>query len=107
MFKLVALFALLAVANAGVISHGDYGHGDNGHGHVYVHAAPAQHHSHAESYANHNSVSVHPVKVTIAHAAPAHHAVYAAPAHHVVHAAPVAHVAVGHGYGHHGHHGSY
>ncbi|KAF5304063.1 hypothetical protein FQA39_LY01848 [Lamprigera yunnana] len=75
MFKLVVIFALIAVASAGVIS---YGHGDDyvaqGASHDY------SHHGHASSYANHNSVSVHPVEVVVAHSHPVevsqHHGYY-------------------------------
>ncbi|KAK4876532.1 hypothetical protein RN001_009038 [Aquatica leii] len=100
MFKLVAVFALFAVANAGIISHGHLGHAEIIAAPAHIAVAPIAHHGHATSYANHNSLSVHPVPVAVAHHAPAH-IVHAAPAAHFV-AAPIAHVGIAHGHGHHG-----
>ncbi|KAF5306716.1 hypothetical protein FQR65_LT07271 [Abscondita terminalis] len=80
MFKLVALFAFVAVASAAVYDNGHSGlglvnNGYGGHGQVQSYAAPVQvavapaggYNSHASSYANHNSISVHPVPVVISH----------------------------------------
>ncbi|KAF5304062.1 hypothetical protein FQA39_LY01847 [Lamprigera yunnana] len=80
MFKLAVIFALIAIASAGVISYGHAGsshdYSNNGYADAYVaHGASHDysHHGHASSYANHNSVSLHPVEVVVAHSHPVVH----------------------------------
>ncbi|KAF5304061.1 hypothetical protein FQA39_LY01846 [Lamprigera yunnana] len=78
MFKLAVIFALIAVSSAGIISHGHVGA-------IIAHQAPAAiaiapisaYHGHATSYANHNSLSIHPVPIAIAHHAPIVHGGFA------------------------------